>query len=286
MMICSNYCYSFRHKYSSALRSIENSQHHHIRRDRSKITNTNHARRDENNITITVPYSYCPYSSSSTSSSTFSTTNHNEKSCGISKSIPATAPVIELPEPTWSVHSLELHKNHKPMSYDELKVLAKRAIIDLDYLSKTSKMNIDKLCQDLGNMMHMIHNVTKETTNEQIISYEKLTCQDIYDKPRGVTTAPIRTAKTTIENIANKDQLLKNVATARDEHVLKNIAVEKDHTNHNKANEMIYPVTENDDNATADELKENEKLWDQYIKPIKMRRVGGHYYFVIPTKNG
>lgn len=172
---------------------------------------------------------------------------------------------IQLPEPTWSINSLELNKNHKPMEYNELKVLAKRAIIDLHYLSNTTnKMSIETLRQDLGNMMHMIQNITITSNNKQQQNDDNsMTCQDIYDKPRGVTTAPIRTTIPITQSKKNIDNNVIQVAT-----------------NDSSINNNFHHVT----NASTSTEEDNKKLWDQYIKPTKMKSVGGHYYFVIPTK--
>jgi hypothetical protein len=197
-----------------------------------------------------------------------------------------STPPIPLPEPTWSVHSLELHKNHPPMDYNELKLLAKRAVIDLNYLHETNKIRIEQLCQDLGNMMHMIQHVTT-TINRSIISsctdnnkkpetfnendrtshYEQpLTYQDIYDKPRGVTTAPIRKRINTFRPI--------------DDHSI-------DTTNPLENTNDDKKVLDNNDNNRSDVMcQENKHVWDHYIKPTKMKNVGGHYYFVVPTKQG
>lgn len=210
---------------------------------------------------VVITYSY--FSSSS------STTDRDDQDNTVKNGTTTKSPIhdsnisspITIPEPTWSVNSLQLHKNHKPMDYNELKVLAKRAVIDLDYLSNSNKMNIQHLCQDLGNMMHMIQNVT---TMKEILDNNTLTCQDIYDRPRGVTMAPLRTGNAT-ENIKknpNPDTTVKIKAS----HV--------ENTNE----------TYNKDDDASDIRKENIKLWDHYIKPTKMKSVGGHHYFVIPTK--
>lgn len=173
---------------------------------------------------------------------------------------------IQLPEPTWSVNSLELNKNHKPMEYNELKVLAKRAIIDLHYLSKTNKMSIDTLRQDVGNMMHMIQNITTTSNNKQQQNDDNsMTCQDIYDRPRGVTTAPIRATIPITQSKKNIDNNMIQVAT-----------------NDTSVNNNFYHIT--NASCTSTDKQDNKKLWDQYIKPTKMKSVGGHYYFVIPTK--
>lgn len=69
------------------------------------------------------------------------------------------------------------------MTQAEIEVLAKRALIALDEIDPHEQ---DQLRQDLGNMMHMIHQVS------QFSCSESLTDAEIYDAPRGVTEAPVR----------------------------------------------------------------------------------------------
>ena len=87
----------------------------------------------------------------------------------------------QLPEPTWSIASLELDKNHTPVSEEELALLAKRALIDVP----SDPQARGSLRQDLGNMIHMIQTV------KDFAADEELTDEDIYDRPRGVTMAPV-----------------------------------------------------------------------------------------------
>jgi hypothetical protein len=92
---------------------------------------------------------------------------------------------ITLPEPTWSISSLELNKNHQPISVEELQVLAKRAIIDLN----TIDLPTDQLRQDIGNMMNMINQVVTNTSTANNTE-QQFTVEELYDKPRGVISAP------------------------------------------------------------------------------------------------
>lgn len=99
-----------------------------------------------------------------------------------------TTSSYKLPEPTWSISDLELSKQHEPISEEELQQLAKRALLDMDQLEDAQRQ---QLRQDLGNLMHVI---------EQVQSFDhgdsELTDADIYDKPRGVTVAPLREDET------------------------------------------------------------------------------------------
>ena len=96
----------------------------------------------------------------------------------------ATFPSYRLPNPTWSVQDLELSKQHEPISQIELERLAKRAVLDLNQLDESTR---NQLCQDLGNMMHMIEQVLSFQHND-----EHVVESVIYDAPRGVTAAPLR----------------------------------------------------------------------------------------------
>jgi hypothetical protein len=103
---------------------------------------------------------------------------------------------LKLPNATWSIASLELHKNHKPIDYNELKTLAKRAVIDISIVTADTSAphqqeNIDCLRQDVGNMMNMIQQVVNQPSEIQNLM-DDLTCEDLYDVPRGVISAPLR----------------------------------------------------------------------------------------------
>jgi len=104
-----------------------------------------------------------------------------------------------IPEATWSVQDLELSKQHQPVSEEELQILARRALLDLNQLDKNTRQ---QLRQDLGNMMNMIEQV-KSFPHEEYQQQEDIDDYDaaMYDRPRGVTSAPLRT----VEEDANHD---------------------------------------------------------------------------------
>lgn len=89
------------------------------------------------------------------------------------------------PDPTWSIADLRLDQRHEPMSQAGMEVLAKRALIDLAEIDSNIQL---QLRQDLGNMMHMIHQVSEFSCPE----IDALSDADIYDIPRGVIEAPVR----------------------------------------------------------------------------------------------
>ena len=89
------------------------------------------------------------------------------------------------PDPTWSIVDLRLDQKHVPMSQGEMEVLAKRALIDLDEIDPQEQL---QLRQDLGNMMHMIHQISEFSCPEM----DSLTDADIYDAPQGVTETMVR----------------------------------------------------------------------------------------------
>lgn len=86
----------------------------------------------------------------------------------------------KIPSATWSVSELGLDRPHEPVSEAELCRLARLALLDVHRLDQTA------LRQNLGNMLHMM---------EQVRGYrggDHLTEEQLYDVPRGVTTAPLR----------------------------------------------------------------------------------------------
>jgi len=106
----------------------------------------------------------------------------------------AAAGSSRIPAPTWSIASLELDRNHTPVSTEELNTLCKRALIDPGLLSNEAT---DALRQDLGNMLHMIQQVQDDSTSierfgKDIMEMEEDPAVWYYDVPRGVTAAPVR----------------------------------------------------------------------------------------------
>ena len=85
-----------------------------------------------------------------------------------------------VPKPTWHIADLQLDVNHPPVSEAELQILAKRALVDVKQLE-----NKEQLRQDLGNLLHMIDQVS--SASDQEIDHHSM-----YDLPRGVTSAPVR----------------------------------------------------------------------------------------------
>ena len=121
--------------------------------------------------------------------SRFSTKNDSEStSSSQSNAFPANP--LTIPDPTWSVASLQLHENHPPASMEDLQVLAQRSALDIHRMDDATRR---QLCQDLGNMLHMIEHVQEK---DSISSHsEKDTLTDpvaLYDTPRGVVAAPLR----------------------------------------------------------------------------------------------
>ena len=88
-----------------------------------------------------------------------------------------------IPAPTWSIASLELHKSHTPVERDELDTLAKRALVNV---TQFSPARIAQLQQDVGNMMHVMNQVSQFESSDA--DDERL----LYDVPRNVTEAPLR----------------------------------------------------------------------------------------------
>jgi hypothetical protein len=94
----------------------------------------------------------------------------------------AIARCFQLPSPTWSLKDLNLTTSSEPVTEEELKVLAKRACIDV-----TKIVDPDSLRRDLANMLHCMEQV-------QSVELPYMTVEEIYDAPRGLTAAPVRNA--------------------------------------------------------------------------------------------
>jgi hypothetical protein len=104
----------------------------------------------------------------------------------------ASPPVepLAIPDPTWSVASLQLNEAHSPASMEELQVLAQRAALDMSRLDAATQK---QLCQDLGNMLHMIQHVQdNDASSSNSETINPLSPVELYDVPRGVTAAPFR----------------------------------------------------------------------------------------------
>ena len=86
-----------------------------------------------------------------------------------------------LPKPTWKLADLELDRDHPPVSIQQLDLLSRRALINVQDLEQK-----DQLRQDLGNLLHMIDQVSSFHTADVLED------ADLYDVPRGVTSAPVR----------------------------------------------------------------------------------------------
>lgn len=148
---------------------------------------------------------------------------------------------ITIPKPTWSISSLQLHEPHPPASMEELQILAKRSILDLRQFNDETKR---QLCQDLGNMLHMMKQVQnfQSTTTTALSDMKDCDPNVIYDHPRGVTEAPFR---------IDDDSATK-----------------------------LRPYTVN--HEKEDEVRLSQLVRESYLEP-KMKRVGGHQYFEIIT---
>jgi Asp-tRNA(Asn)/Glu-tRNA(Gln) amidotransferase C subunit len=93
-----------------------------------------------------------------------------------------TARSFKIPSPTWSLKDLNLTASTEPVSEEELQTLAKRALIDVTRIEDTQGLR-----QDLANMMHYLEQV-------QSVDLPDMTTEEIYDAPRNLTAAPVRTS--------------------------------------------------------------------------------------------
>ena len=172
-----------------------------------------------------------------------------------------------IPSPTWSVQDLELTLSHPPLPEEEFKKLARLVLLDVSSSSIISSSsnddNNDSLRQDLGNMLHMIQQVTEYqyppstksssssrsgsnsscNSNNVHDGYDTVdsgaTYDDgskIYDAVRGVKAAPLR------RGIENDPLQLSDAAQA-------------------------------------------QEVWENFVQPKTMRKGGSHVYFAIKTNN-
>lgn len=190
---------------------------------------------------------------------------------------------IQVPPPTWSIASLELHKQHPPISSSELDVLAKRAVILID----PGPLR-EQLCQDLGNMMHMINkvqdfvHVDDQNSNSSGNQSTANHCSDqeatwLYDVPRGVTVAPFRYER------QKKSHSNDHVANTVDPKLEKENSVSKSSSNTTTESATATTVhAENDTNFDYDDNGMNPAIRQSLLEP-KMTRVGSHCYFEIVT---
>jgi hypothetical protein len=87
---------------------------------------------------------------------------------------------FHMPSATWSLEDLNLTSSPKPIPEEELQKLANRACIDLAKIQDK-----ENLCQQVSNMLQCLEYVKR-------INLPELTLEEIYDDPRGLTTAPCR----------------------------------------------------------------------------------------------
>mmetsp|Transcript_20572 Transcript_20572/g.29038 ORF Transcript_20572/g.29038 Transcript_20572/m.29038 type:complete len:176 (+) Transcript_20572:268-795(+) len=86
-----------------------------------------------------------------------------------------------VPPPTWSIKDLELSTiDVAPVSVTELNHLARKSLLDLKKLPET-----DSLRLELARMLHCLEQIKK-------VELPEMDDREIYDIPRGVTAAPLR----------------------------------------------------------------------------------------------
>lgn len=106
-----------------------------------------------------------------------------------------------VPEPTWSLRSLDLGSQQEKLPKEELNRLSRLALLDLDKLPKDFE-------QDLANMMHMVDQVSDfvEQNPELFEKYNDESGEMIYDSVRGVTSVPFRETQEDIGTPSSKSE--------------------------------------------------------------------------------
>jgi Asp-tRNA(Asn)/Glu-tRNA(Gln) amidotransferase C subunit len=101
-----------------------------------------------------------------------------------------------IPKPTWSIDDLKLTDPIDPVTPEELQTLAKRALLDIS--------DNKKIRQDLATMIHFLRQLER-------VKGRTMTACDIYDIPRGVTKAPLRTGVATPNETKEAKQVYKSL---------------------------------------------------------------------------
>ena len=102
-----------------------------------------------------------------------------------------------VPKPTWSIKDLKLTDQTDPVSQEELQILAKRSLLDVQAIGDDTQLR-----QDLANMLHCLNQI-------QSVPLKVMTAAEIYDVPRGVSKAPLRTRESTASETAEANHVFK-----------------------------------------------------------------------------
>jgi hypothetical protein len=92
-------------------------------------------------------------------------------------------PSDDIPEPTWSIKDLQLSSSKDPVSIEELERLARKSLLDVSKLQDPYSLR-----KDLANMLHCLEQVRD-------VNLPDLSDAEVYDVPRGVTSAPLRNSR-------------------------------------------------------------------------------------------
>jgi Asp-tRNA(Asn)/Glu-tRNA(Gln) amidotransferase C subunit len=135
----------------------------------------------------------------------------------------ATTRSFKIPAPTWSLKDLNLTALTEPVSEEELQTLAKRALIDVSRIEDTQGLR-----QDLANMMHYLEQVKS-------IDLPDMTAEEIYDAPRNLTAAPVRTSTDDDKQLKDEaaevlEQLLREKGTKYGAHDYFSVVTKKEET--------------------------------------------------------
>mmetsp|Transcript_11818 Transcript_11818/g.33940 ORF Transcript_11818/g.33940 Transcript_11818/m.33940 type:complete len:261 (-) Transcript_11818:216-998(-) len=162
---------------------------------------------------------------------------------------------VHVPFPTWSVEDLELTSPHNPIPRQEMERLTRLALIDVS--GNRSNDNLDTLLlhQDLGNMLHMIQNVTEYR----------------YQQPQGETTIDTRSKRDTSCD-ASCDASCDNIACSGKIY---------DSVRGVGAIPLRKRITE--DPLHEQDAVQAQEIRATFIQPKSIRRGGGHVYFSIKT---
>jgi hypothetical protein len=202
-------------------------------------------------------------SSSSSCSSSHAAVDFNESSASSSNAItstPSAKSTIRIPSPTWSLRleqfqsntssSVSVSTKTNEKSIVDIHGLAKRALLDLDYLP------VNELERDLNNMMQVIekvrnwHELSKFNTT-------RLSDHDLYDVPRGIS----RHMGPSDESSEIQDGRKNSTSMVNTEE---------------------ETITEKNDRIVLEQQRRRQHVWKTFLAP-KSTSVGAHQYFVIAT---
>ena len=176
-----------------------------------------------------------------------------------------------IPSPTWSVQDLELTLSHPPLPEEEFKKLARLVLLDVSSSSSRRRSsnndnNNDSLRQDLGNMLHMIQQVTE------------------YQYPPSTKSSSSSSSSRSGSNSScNSNNVHDGYDTVDSEATYDDSSKIYDAVRGVKAAPLRRGLE--DDPLQLSDTAQAQDVWENFVQPKTMRKGGSHVYFAIKTNN-